>query len=336
MTLLERIQAILPGYDLEEIRKANDRDVQFLLNDALRAAAIMHLREGMGTVAQGFRDAYEATLDPDNANALSLNDYLIKQGTAQVWAKEPEIAALAELLGINVYMTVYSGETKQTTAQWVGEKQGDVTLRIHNDNRQHYEYRGVYSDDNTVQQAEGKITIGNGDCAYNAFAFAIRDFIKLELAHQADCADNRADLSSSSPAAYDLTSSAAEPAASLFADEDDVFADVEDALPRSRSTGDLPSANALQSHGLFASGTSYAPEKRYSAEKEAAILASQKEIEKLFQKPDVMEVEDDAAPALSVARDSAEQAAIDAQIASDYQYALQLAEEEMQRRPSRA
>lgn len=308
MTLLDRIKALLPGINLDALMHAGEYELQRQLAPMLRAAAINHLRQGHGPVADSFREDFAATIGA--TDGITIDAFLKAQSKGAryddagnvietgTYSTDIEAQALAELLDCHIVMTKYSGETKETTVQQLHEASTESThiIRLYNDNNQHWQY------------AE-QITMGGGDCLHHAFALAIQDMVRVELKYQpepfvASAAHSVPPRVASAP---DLTI-------------EDMEVEEPAPMPRTHSQTELtapaaaplaPSAASLSSHGLF----------KYSADQKQKIIASQQSIADHFG----LESAEDEAPEHPTVE------AYKGQIQSDYELALELAEEEMRR-----
>lgn len=141
---------------LSQWNKQDNDQLQKQIAPRLRQLAVDHLAKSNLTVAKGFRAEYQ------NIGAGAYQSFLKRQAQNGAWGTDIEAAALGEALGCNVVVSsVRNGEQRKPFCLYrAGEESPSVHL--HNVNNTHW-------------YIDGKDTLGDGNCLYNAFTQALAD-----------------------------------------------------------------------------------------------------------------------------------------------------------------
>ena len=135
----------------------SERELQQILAPFLRKLAVEHLRSGMSTCASKLRTAKQNDTNED------FETFLRHQGTNKVWATDELACCLADILQVNLSITLrHAGRDglSYTTADF---KEGRPGFQIYNDTVHWY-----------VNKADYNGTLPDGNCLYNGFAQFLR------------------------------------------------------------------------------------------------------------------------------------------------------------------
>ena len=185
MKYLERVRKALGNEAIAACAAKDQLAIQNILAPVLRKAAIKHLAEGEGVIAQGFRGAYIPSTDMPQT---SYRQFLNKQAGNGVWATYIEAIALGELFERTVVVTpVVNGVEQEPICLYRAQNDDEGIIHLYNSNNNHW---FVDAD-----------TRANGNCLYNAFAQSLHPTISLAI--PAEAKSNQIDLITASQRAIE-------------------------------------------------------------------------------------------------------------------------------------
>ncbi|MDF1828351.1 MAG: hypothetical protein P1U39_08750 [Legionellaceae bacterium] len=175
---LESIKALKKNIEnLTGIKKnafrASEQKIQTDLSGKLRAVVVDRLSQKTGAVAQNFHDFYAPDpTDPIKAirESQTANDYIQYMAKDKSWGGTTEAQVLGEALGVNIQVQPYDKLGKAIGTPYSAFDAGKNAPTIHLDNH-----------DGKHWSAQGKQTIGDGNCLFNAAAQSLQQMIQPTL-----------------------------------------------------------------------------------------------------------------------------------------------------------
>ncbi len=150
----------------EERQRIWSANLQLLAGEKLRSLTIKHLRDGHGHVATSFRGQFDQLKGVAGLEAemgASREAFLARQSKG-TFASQVEVAALGELLDVNIVVKPIKGGQEQTPFCWHYAGDDKPTVRLFNTNNVHFHF-----------DRDGSKTSGQGNsCLYHATIQALQ------------------------------------------------------------------------------------------------------------------------------------------------------------------